>query len=273
MEPSPFTQFAGQTVIPGAPKDKHGNADGTQYDLAKDGAFDGMKVVVLHLYTGEGFTFNEPTAALEQKGFTVVRHTNAPPASTLISDLEDASQLWIISNQSRLLNDEHVNIIKDFFDEGKGVYIWGDNQPYYVDANIVGEALLQCTMTGNSHGNQVLNESKGNGSGFVQHHITTGLEFLYEGITIAAIQDPNEKLVPIMRGSDGLIVTACFDRDGKRAVIDGGFTRLFINWDDAGTARFVKNVAAWLVNWDRHHKPKTPQPPLPTKPGGVPWRN
>ena len=34
-------------------------------------------------------------------------------------------------------------------------------------------------------------------------------------------------------------------------VIDGGFTRLAVNWDDAGTARFVKNAAAWLVNAER----------------------
>ena len=24
-----------------------------------------------------------------------------------------------------------------------------------------------------------------------------------------------------------------------------------MKWDDAGTARFVKNAAAWLVNWER----------------------
>jgi len=38
--------------------------------------------------------------------------------------------------------------------------------------------------------------------------------------------------------------------DGKRAVIDGGFTRLFCKWDSAGTSRFVKNVAAWLYNFE-----------------------
>lgn len=34
-------------------------------------------------------------------------------------------------------------------------------------------------------------------------------------------------------------------------MIDGGFTRLAVSWDDAGTARFVKNAAAWLVNAER----------------------
>ena len=218
-EHNPFTEFAGQTIIPGAPKDAHGNAEGTQYDLAKDGAFEGMKVVVLHLYTGEGFDFQKPTQALESKGFKVVRHINAPAPATLISDLEDASQLWVISNQKAILNSEHIKLIRDFFDSGRGVYIWGDNQPYFVDANTVGQALLECSMSGNWHANKVLNEAKNSGDvGFIQHQITTGLEFLFEGITIAAIQDPNEKLIHIMRGSDGHPVTAAYDRDGKRAI-------------------------------------------------------
>ena len=245
----PFTEYAGQTVIPGAPKDEHGNPEGTEFDLAKDDAFDGMKVVVLQFYTGEGFDFEKPRAALEQKGFTVVRHTSAPNPDALAAELADASQLWVISGERSNLSELHISLIRDFFDDGKGVYIWGDNDPYYVDANLVGQALLGSTMHGNSPGNKVLHEANYGGSGFVQHQITTGLEFLYEGHTIAAIEDPSERLVPIMRGSDGHIVTACFDRDGKRALIDGGFTRLYVNWDDAGTARFVKNAAAWLVNW------------------------
>jgi hypothetical protein len=57
-----------------------------------------------------------------------------------------------------------------------------------------------------------------------------------------------------MNSSDGNCVTACYDKDGKRALIDGGFTRLFIQWDDAGSSRFVCNAAAWLVNWERLNK-------------------
>ena len=49
-------------------------------------------------------------------------------------------------------------------------------------------------------------------------------------------------------------MTAIYDSEGRRALVDGGFTRLFIQWDDAGTARFVCNAAAWLVNWDRYNQ-------------------
>jgi hypothetical protein len=40
-------------------------------------------------------------------------------------------------------------VIKKFFDAGHGVYIWGDNKPYYANANYVAEALLGTKMLGN----------------------------------------------------------------------------------------------------------------------------
>ncbi len=33
--------------------------------------------------------------------------------------------------------------------------------------------------------------------------------------------------------------------------MDGGFTRLYCNWDTAGTVRYVANAATWLVNVER----------------------
>jgi len=52
-----------------------------------------------------------------------------------------------------------------------------------------------------------------------------------------------------MYGSAGNLVTACYDQNGKRAIIDGGSTRMDPDfWDTAGTARFIKNAAAWLAN-------------------------
>jgi hypothetical protein len=82
------------------------------------------------------------------------------------------------------------------------------------------------------------------------HLLSTGLEVLYEGITIATVQ-PNDALQPLLYGSAGNLVSGFYDREGKRAIFDGGFTRLYIKWDTAGTARYVKNSAAWLANAER----------------------
>ncbi|PLX06845.1 MAG: hypothetical protein C0596_14195 [Marinilabiliales bacterium] len=233
--------------------DSWGNANGNQYDLAVDGAFEGNTIVVLHLYTGEGFDFKLHEAALKEKGFGVYRYIDYPPdAQELETVLEKSCQLWIISGDTRKLNNEHLKVIKDYFDSGKGLYIWGDNDPFYADANFVAEALFGTKMLGNTRGDQVVGLSgEKQKSGLIQNHmISTGLQYIYEGITIATIQN-NQNLCPLIYGSDKNVVAAIYEKDGKRAILDGGFTRLFCNWDTAGTGRYVKNAAAWLVNYEK----------------------
>jgi hypothetical protein len=233
--------------------DEYGNAEGNEYDLAVDGAFEGQTIAVLHLYTGEGFDFSLPTKALKEKGFSVYRWIDHPPSpEALDSALQKACQLWVISSNQRELSDAHAAVIKKFFDSGKGVYIWGDNQPYYADANFLAQKLLGSTMQGNVRGDQTVGILKqGTKAGLMPNHlITTGLQNIYEGVTIATIQD-NKDLTPNLYGSTGNLVTAAYEKKGKRLLLDGGFTRLFIKWDTAGTGRYVKNAAAWLVNYER----------------------
>lgn len=236
-----------------APSDSFGNAAGSAHDLAVDGAFEGQTVAVLHFYAHEGFDFSLPKQALKEKGFSVYRWVNqAPSPEELAKALKKSNQLWLISDGTRKLNAKHLKVIKEFFDSGHGVYIWGDNEPYYADANYVAEALLGTKMLGNLIGNQTVGLQKEPGTTGVlrRHLLTTGLEYLYEGITIATIQ-PNERLTPLLYGSAGNLVAAFHDRDGKRAILDGGFTRLYVKWDTAGTGRYVKNAAAWLANVER----------------------
>jgi hypothetical protein len=233
--------------------DRFGNAQGNDHDLAVDGAFKGQTVAVIQEYTGEGFDFSLPRAALKEKGFSVFRWSNGVPTpADLEKALTKSSQLWLISNSSRMLTDEHVKVIKKFFEAGHGVYIWGDNEPFYADANFLAEALLGTTMTGNVPGDQVVGvEKKIGGVGVLPNHLlTTGLENIYEGITIATIA-PTKSLHPLIYGSADNLVAAYFDQDGKRAILDGGFTRLYLKWDTAGTSRYVKNAGAWLANAER----------------------
>lgn len=249
------TRIRRETVIVDKPvdTDAYGNANGNQYDLAVDGAFEGQTIAVLHLYTGEGFDFELPKKALQEKGFSVYRWMNRPPSPEDLKEALDKScQLWIISSMTQMLNKEHIKVIKEFFDSGRGVYIWGDNQPYYADANYVAKELIGVEMTGNTMGNKVVDLMMGEEKiGVMPNHlITTGLQYVYEGITIATLSD-NEDLTPLIYGSAANLVSAAYERDGKRLILDGGFTRLYINWDTAGTGRFVKNAAAWLVNYER----------------------
>jgi len=234
--------------------DNFGNASGNQYDLAVDGAFEGQTIVVLQFYTGENFDFEKPKAALKEKGFSVYRFSNAAPSPKELEEaLSKACQLWVISSTSQMLNDEHAEIIKKFFYSGKGVYLWGDNDPYHADADFLAQKLIGASMSGGYYaGQNVTFKADSTTSGMkADHLITTGLEYVFEGITISQIHDPNKQLKPLIWSTDGNVVTAIYEDQGQRLIIDGGFTRLYCNWETAGTGRYVKNAAAWLVNYER----------------------
>ena len=126
-------------------------------------------------------------------------------------------------------------------------------------------------MHGDSRGDKVLGIQQKTGMpGIIPNHpITTGIMNFYEGITIAEVETKpsttqplqllfnissdtvpgrNQKLEPLIYGSNRLVVAAYFDSDNKRAIVDGGFTRLYCKWNSAGTDRYVVNAAAWLAN-------------------------
>ena len=213
-----------------------------------------VKQLPFYIFTLEKDSIsNYQTGALKEKGFSVYRWMNRPPEPEVLKEgLDKACQLWIVSSSTQMLNKDHIKVIKEFFDAGKGVYIWGDNQPYYADANYVAKELIGVEMNGNTMGNKVVDLMMGGKKvGVMPNHlITTGLQHLYEGVTIATLSD-HKDLEPLVYGSAGNLVTAVYEKDGKRLILDGGFTRLYINWDTAGTGRYVKNAAAWLVNYEK----------------------
>src|SRR5262249_24288526 len=161
-----------------------------------------------------------PRAALREKGFSTYRWSNtAPSPADLRAGLARANQLWIISGATRQLGAEHLAIIRAYFEAGHGVYILGDNEPYYADANAVAQSLLDASMDGNLPGDRVVGiRHAGEQAGLLQDHLlTTGLEHLYEGITIATVH-PNATLTPLLYGSAGNLVSAFYDRGGRRAI-------------------------------------------------------
>lgn len=238
--------------VPVKEKDDYGNAKGNQFDLAVDGAFEGQTIVVLQLYP---FEFDKPTEALKEKGFSVYRMQGVPTPQELQEALDKSCQFWLIASCSdqKSLSDEHAEIIKSYFYSGKGVYIWGDNTPCNADANFIAEKLLGITMSGNYEGDKAVSfKSGGSTYGLRENHlITTGLETVYEGITISQIHDKEQKMTPLIWSTDGNVVTAVYEDQGMRLIIDGGFTRLYYKWESAGTDRYIKNAAAWLVNYER----------------------
>lgn len=239
------------TEVKEAPRDSYGNAAGSQYDLAVDGAFSGQTVFVVDLYRQD---FSRAAEAIRKKGFSVVRHQQVPPLAEFKAALEKSNQFWIIAscdNQVHLSR-EHQAAVKKFFDAGHGVYLWGDNDPCNADADSLASMLVDARVKGDLYGDQVVGRSDGAGKAGVarEHLLSTGVENIYEGITVATVK-PAGAMTPVIYGSAGNLVTAAFEANKKRLIIDGGFTRLSNKWDSAGTGRYVMNAAAWLANYER----------------------
>lgn len=253
----PYTKWAGVSVIEGALTDAYGNAKGSQYDLARDGAFKGYTIIVLYVCAyGD---FNAPTLALQKKGFTVNVYKTVPANLSSVLSAQD-SQLWIVSDSTRKISDPDIKTIYDYYMQGHGVYIWSDNDPFYADSNVLLNKFYGSNvyMSGNYMGDKVLGiQSSAGAPGIIANHpITTGLQSFYEGITISSVNMGSSRLAPLMYNSERGIVAAYDNNDGRRALIDGGFTRLYYKWDSAGTDRYIVNSAAWLANIERfgYHK-------------------
>lgn len=89
-------------------------------------------------------------------------------------------------------------------------------------------------------------------AGFKPHVLTTAIVNLFEGITVSRL-DPKVvealNMEEILRDHDGNLVVAY--RPAMKGfgalIVDCAFTKLYCNWDDAGSARFVKNCACVLA--------------------------
>jgi hypothetical protein len=64
----PDGEFVMKTRVVDPTRDAYGNAEGSRYDLAVDGAFSGQTVLVIDLYGQQyGITFDGPRQALASK--------------------------------------------------------------------------------------------------------------------------------------------------------------------------------------------------------------
>ena len=250
---TPYTAWAGVSNIPGATKDKFGNPSGSEYDLAQDGAFEGHSILIITEYNEVHLFTNSLKRILQKKGFFVNIQSRIPSPSNLKEMLKTAGQLWVISMQHLHLSSAHLQIIKEYFEAGHGLYVWGDNDPLNDDANYIIQDMFNSRLSGNYQAEKILGIQEGIGApGIIANHlISTGIISFYEGVTISKVQ-MSQDLQPLVYSSDRNIVTAYYERDGKRALIDGGFTRLWDGYlEKAGTERYLVNAAAWLANIER----------------------
>ena len=163
--------------------------------------------------------------------------------------------------------------IEDFVKAGKGLCLLADDEPFTAEADELTRRLFGARVGGNYHADKVATvrgrgltpaELKRFGAQFEvdDHPILTGVNFLFEGITVSNVSK-SDKLETALTASDGKTLIAASKVPGQRVVIDCGFTRYCHGptprtsyiIKTPGTVRLGQNIAAFLAGKDTPKKP------------------
>jgi len=250
---------------------------GSSYDLGVDNYFKSFKVIVGMFYKDEvaeldNANLSDAIGELGKKGFKMEIVTKEQEFITKLPDFDIA---WIISGcvATKLyagiitpINPvDGINIAnaiemfcssKNVENRFKGVFIWADNYPFVAHANYIVQKLFKTDvkLEGDVECSKVLNDSNTPTKGMFRndHPITTGIKNLFEGVTISYPSDTIPELKVIATSSENKPVILCAENNSKRGrvVLDCGYTKLYTEWDSAGTGRYVSNATCWLAGID-----------------------
>jgi hypothetical protein len=259
-----YNDAAGKSNITDASGyDQYGNPTGRTYDLGRDGAFSEFNILIGQFYTE--FDMQKPIDALKVKGFQV-KHvkTENECITELASNRHQIA--WIIS-ANQIQNPTFISVLTTFHSSGGAIFLFADNIPYVCHASEFLKSKFGITVTGNYFGCKTLtyNENGHQQAGhFGQHEIFTGIATLYEGETIChpvySTPASCKVFVTIATATDGNTSIAVHDPPSTategRLCLDCGFTKLYCNWDAAGTARYIVNASCWLLGIEKRLKLK-----------------
>lgn len=259
----------------GATLDMYGNPIGM--DLVKDGALEGYKLLIGCFYQGEGLPAdleNLTLPELHKKGWEVKVESSV---SSFTKQLEVGQfhVAWVISNSTKSPDERaFLKAVRKFHEDGRGLMIWGDNEPYFAQANEILPSMFGFRLQGDTPGGKELSPGKPMKAGHFNkdHFVCAGILKLHEGITICYPDTVPQDWQVYGTSSNGKPLLLAKDVEGKtgagRVVVDNGFTKLMRGqWTTAGTPRYVSNAAAWLAWRERWKGPKRGfQAPAPIYP-------
>lgn len=261
----PYNEVVGKSDITDALNyDRYGNPTGREYDLGRDGAFKGYNLLIGQFYSDFQFTdaaMQLPVDALNTKGFQVKWvKTEDAFITELATNLYRV--VWIISNAGAP-NPKLTEALLKFHSLGGAIFLFADNVPYVCQASEFLQAKFGITLEGNYPGGKTwtYKEDGHHQAGhFGQHEIFTGIKNLFEGITIChpvyRTKKGNAGFVTLATASDNHPSIAVYKPPESsfegRLCLDCGFTKLYINWDSAGTARYIVNASCWLLGIERN---------------------
>ena len=203
---------------------------------------------------------------------TVVAAVDLLPAAAIPSGFTAAEYKFIVAatldmslSRCHPLNEQAYREIEKFVRSGKGLCLLSDDDPFLVESNELARRLYGVSVKGNYLADKTAyvrernlpkaDIIKFNGQYDVADHaLLTGINFLYEGITISNV-GLSDKLEVALKASDGQPLIAVSKVPGQRVVIDCAFTQFCHGPTEgtsyilksAGAVRLAQNIAAYLA--------------------------
>ena len=250
--------------------DQYGNPIGGDFDLARDGAFEGFRILVLCACRDEGLPQDLVALTipeLRKKGFEV-HQAVTPDAFTDALSRGNFHVAWIISSKSFEGNKAaFVSEVRKFHESGRGLMIWGDNDPHFVHANEVLSQLFNFKLIGNTPGGKEMLPGNPLEPGHFGGHpkVCAGIVELHEGVTICypdrvpqgwKVFGTSSNRQPVLLSKEASSERPQSSGTG-RVIVDNGFTKIMkAYWTTAGTPCYVSNCSAWLVLRERFRRPQ-----------------
>ena len=172
-----------------------------------------------------------------------------------------------------------VKILEKFWKNGGSLVLFVDNAPFTYEVNLFlqevifpGGKKVNFKMDGNHEGRKVLTADPSGKLDKIQTFNRSPLKFqecersslahnlglIFEGVTIAYCT--NEKdvkpFVPFAKDSYGGVTILYYCADNKNGtgdiILDGGYTKLFVNMTEKGTYKYIQNIIGWTARPEVH---------------------
>jgi len=249
-----------EAILHAVAYDNFGNEAGTDFDLGQDGSFGDFSVLFGCFYVETQSAFRANCgAALQKKGFRLRSYGTGQEDKFTEDVLSGKFDVLVIVSDQRFGGKDESKFtaaVLQHYRQGKGLMVFGDNDPYNIHANLVLPQIADCKLSGCDSAQKQLLYGKADATGQFdqEHNLFAGINALYEGHTIA-VPSNTARLSVVATSSHGrpCILTMNSGRDGGkkttgRLVVDTGFTKLYMQWTTAGQSRYIVNAVVWLID-------------------------
>ena len=119
--------------------------------------------------------------------------------------------------------------------------------------------MLTADPSGQLNNNQTFNRSPLLFKECQRSSLAHNLGKIYEGVTIAFCTDVSQMkpFNAFAKDSDGGITIMYYCADNKTGtgdiILDGGYTKLFINMTEEGTYKYIQNIIGWTARPEVHY--------------------